>query len=228
MKKNILKGFLLSLAVTTSAPALAQMPQFEDRIDRVYTSIYAGINSVDDTSFNFTTGTDVGNEYDNGYTISGELGYNFGQFSFIDNVKLGVELGYTSADIDSHSIGGVEQAGPTGRLKGTSLLANMYHEFDTNTAFVPYYGVGIGAFMADAGDYGIEAAPNALDDDGTAFMYQVTAGVKYMLTSNIDLGARYRYAATEGLELTGSGAGAMERDFDFESHNFTVGLTYSF
>lgn len=228
MKKNILRSFLLSLAITASVPALAQQVNFEDRIDKPYVSLNLGLNTVDDTIFNFATGVDVGNKYDNGFVINGELGYNFGQYSFIDNVKLGVELGYSINDIDSHTIGGAAQAGPTGDLRGTSILANMYHEFNTNSAFVPYYGLGIGAIMVDADEFGIGAVPNALTDDGTAFLYQVTAGVNYMLTSDIDIGVRYRYLATEGLELAGNGAGAMDKDFELESHNFTVGLTYRF
>ncbi|MEM6603825.1 MAG: outer membrane beta-barrel protein, partial [Pseudomonadota bacterium] len=64
--------------------------------------------------------------------------------------------------------------------------------------------------------------------DDTGFMYQFSLGVNYILTENIDIGARYRYAATEGLELTGAGSGATARDFDVETHNFTANLTYNF
>ena len=61
-----------------------------------------------------------------------------------------------------------------------------------------------------------------------AFLYQGTVGVNYMLTSDIDVGARYRYAATAGGEWTGAGAGAQSQDLDYENHIFAATLNYRF
>ena len=225
MRKSLL---WLIVAIIASSPALAQT--FSERVGKPYISVDIGVNEVDDTSFNFTTGVDVKNEYDRGYVVTAEAGYNFGQFLFIDNVKLGAELGYSENDIDVHKISalGGKQSDSTGELSATTLLANMYHEYDTNTRFVPYYGLGVGFAKVDAQGFGVPAAPKALDDDDVAFMYQLNVGVNYLLTSNIDIGARYRYSATEGLELTGAGADAQDKDFDFESHNFTINVSYRF
>lgn len=222
----------LAVAATTSLVAFNSYagPQFSDRIGSSYASLNAGANTLDDTSFNFATGVDVENDYDSGFVVSGEIGHNLGKVAFIDNVKLGAELGYSDNEIDVHTIPalGGEQPGSVGDLTATTLLLNMYHEFDTSSRIVPYYGVGVGAAIVDAEEFGVAGVPNALDDDDTSFLYQGTVGANYMLTSNMDIGARYRYSATEGLELTGSGTGAQTTDFDYESHNFTVNLSYNF
>ena len=214
-----------------ASPAYAQSAvDFDDRKNRPYVSFGAGFNELGDTDFNFATGVDVENEYDTGYSISGELGYNFGELLFVDNVKLGLELGYTENDIDVHNIAALGGAQPssTGDLSAFTILANMYHEYDTGTRFVPYYGLGLGVAIIDAKDYGVAAAPQALDDEEAAFLYQGTVGVNYMLTSDIDVGARYRYAATAGGEWTGAGAGAQSQDLDYENHIFAATLNYRF
>ncbi|MEM6603469.1 MAG: outer membrane beta-barrel protein, partial [Pseudomonadota bacterium] len=136
---------------------------FLNRVNKPYISLNAGMNMVDNTDFNFSTTTNVENEYDDGYVITGEAGYNFGKFAFIDNVKLGFEIGYLQNEIDVHNIGGAAQAGSTGDLNTLTFLANMYHEFDTGTRFVPYYGVGVGIAMVEADGFGVSAAPTALD-----------------------------------------------------------------
>lgn len=230
MKKGILlaSACFMALALSTTAANADEMVAFEHRIHTPYFSLNGGVNDLDDTEFNFATGVDVDNEYDSGEVINAELGYNYGPFYFVDNVRLGVEVGYSENDIDSHSIGGADQASSTGDLSALSVLANMYHEFDTQTRFVPYYGLGVGFASIDAENYGVATAPDALEDDDTAFLYQVNVGLDYMLTKQFDMGLRYRYAATDGAEWTGSGAGAEARDLDFQSSNYLVNVTYRF
>ena len=215
-----------SLSFSTGSSA----SDFDNRVDRVYVDVSGGMNMLEDTDFNFATGVDVENEYDNGVYVAGELGYNFGKFLFVDNVKIGAEVSYTENDIDVHNIPalGGAQAASTGDISATTVLANMYHEFDTQTKFVPYYGLGAGFSKIDAEGYGVQAAPNALEDDDTSFVYQLTAGVDYMLSDNVDLGLRYRYLASTGAEWKGLGANAVEQDLDYETQIVSVKLGYRF
>lgn len=201
---------------------------FRERFNTTYISVNAGINDTDENDFNFSASTPVETDYDTGWAISGEVGYNVGPYAFIDNVKLGVEAAYLQNDVDTHIAGGNTLTNAEGELGVTSLMANMYHEYDTGNAIVPYYGLGIGLANVDADNYRTTQTGTALNDDDTAFMYQGTAGVNFILSDATDIGARYRYAATAGAELTGDGPGASAEDFDYQSHLFTVNLTYNF
>jgi OmpA-OmpF porin, OOP family len=226
MKTTLLLALLATIS-SVAAQADDHMPNFDDRVKKMYGSINAGVTSVDDTDFSAAPNVNVSSDYDEGYVVTGEVGYNVGKYFFIDNVKLGAELGYASNDVDSHSVGGTNLAGADGDLNVATLMANMYHEYNTNTRFVPYYGVGIGLGRIDADGYRAAGA-TALDDDETAFAYQGTLGLNYMLTSSSDIGARYRYLAIEGAEVRGATAGASSEDFDYESHAFTVNYTHNF
>ncbi len=225
--KTTLAISLLAGFAATAAQANDHMPKFEDRFKRAYGSINAGVTSVEDTSFNAAPGLNVNTDYDNGYVVTGEVGYNVGKFFFIDNVKLGVELGYGENEVDGHSAAGANLSGSDGDLQVGTLMANMYHEYNTGTRFVPYYGLGVGLARIDADNFRTSGG-TALDDDETAFAYQGNVGVNYMLTSSSDIGARYRYTATEGAEMRGAGLGASSEDFDYENHAFTVNYTHNF
>lgn len=222
---TILAGFAATSALANGHHQ--HIPKFEDRTKRAYGSINAGVTSLDDTNFNAAPGVNVETDYDEGYVVTGEVGYNVGKFFFIDNVKLGIELGYGENEVDGHSANGVGLAGSDGDLEVGTLMANMYHEYNTGTRFVPYYGLGVGLARIDADNFRTSGG-TALDDDETAFAYQGNVGVNYMLTSSSDIGARYRYTATEGAELRGEGLGASSEDFDYENHAFTVNYTHNF
>ncbi len=218
-----------TFALTTAMLCTAASADFNDRIGTQYVNLAAGASMVSDTDFEAGTALvplTVDNEYDTGYVLSAETGYNFGQFYFIDNVKLGLEVAYSQNDIDTHSAGGANLTGPTGELDAFTFMANMSHEYDTGTKFVPYYGLGVGIAAIDANDYGVNAVPNALDDGDESFAYQVNAGVNYMVNPALDMGVNYRYAATSGIELTG--AGGTSSDFDYESNNLTFNLNYRY
>ncbi len=201
---------------------------FNRRIGKAYTSVNVGLSSVDDADFNFTPGVDVETDFDSGLHGSVEFGRNIGPVAFIDNVKLGLEASYAENEVDSHQAGGVQLSGSDGDLKTGTVMANMYHEFNTNSRFVPYYGVGVGAAYLNADNFRTNATGKALDDEDVAFAYQGTAGVNYMLSPQTDLGVRYRYLATEGAEMTGEGFNAEKEDFDYRNHLMTVNYTVQF
>ena len=218
-----------TFALTTAMLCTAASADFGDRVGTQYVNLAAGASMLNDTDFEAGTAIaplTVDNEYDTGYVISAETGYNFGPLYFIDNVKLGLEVAYSENDIDVHSAGGTDLTGSTGDLDAFTFMANMSHEYDTGTKFVPYYGLGVGVAAIDANNFGVDALPNALDDGDESFVYQGNVGVNYMVSPALDMGVNYRYAATAGLELTG--AGGTTSDFDYESNNLTFNLNYRY
>lgn len=227
MKNRFL--FMMFGVVLTGNTALAG-EMFQSRAYTPYVTGGIGVGIVQQTDFNFATGVDVGNDYENGFLAYGEVGFNFGKVGFIDNLKIGFELSRSKNDIDVHTIPalGGEQPNSTGDIVVTTTMANMYHEFDMDTRIVPYYGVGLGITLLDTSNYGVQAAPRALNDFTAAPSYSLMAGLNYISTKNLDFGIRYRYLATLGAEWTGSGPGADRRDLEYQNHSLSANLTYNF
>lgn len=229
--KKMMVTVAAGVALLASGAAQAKWEgtgSFEDRFQTPYVSGSFGWNWTQDADFNYATGVDVESEFESGYAIAGEVGYNMGPVGFIDNNKLGIELGFLRNDVNDHNSSALALNGSTGELNATTLMANMYHEYNTGTQFVPYYGVGIGMAEVEADGFGTNQTGLALDRDETGFMYQGTLGLNYIMTSNADFGVRYRYSAVEGIEFSGTGAGAREDDFEYDNHALSVVFAYNF
>ena len=224
---NISRSLPLALGVCALFTASAQsQPSFNDRIGKTYLQLNAGAVKQDDTDFNVNAATNVENEYEDGYIINGAVGRNFGSLAFINNVKLDVELGYSSSGVENHNINGAATAGSYGDLNVTTLTANMYHEFDTGTRLVPYYGLGIGAANVETSSFGTAATGVVLDDEQTALAYHLSAGVNYIVSQRVDIGMRYRYSGVDGVEVVATDG--TTRDFDVMAHELTAGVNVNF
>lgn len=212
-----------TLLLTTAAAQAA--PSFSDRIGKTYLQLNAGAVMEQDTDFNLNSATNVENTYDDGYVINGAIGHNVGKFYFIDNVKFDLELGYASSSVDAHNVNGAPLANSVGDLNTTTVLANMYHEYDTGTRFVPYYGLGIGIASVDIDNFG-STTNTVLDDSEVTFAYQASAGVNYIVTDHVDIGMRYRFNGAEGIEIVGSDG--TTTDFSPMAHQLTAGVNVNF
>lgn len=168
-------------------------------------------------------GTELGwnTEFDTGYFVSGAYGWR------LDNgLRLEAELSYSSADVDTHTdvqaggaaLGGADAAvlisgsdplGVTvadlvadgrGDISNFAVMANAYYDFAMpDSPFAFYVGGGLGFSNVT-----VEYRPSdvgIVDDDETAFAYQVMAGGAYRFSDNAEWYAGYRYRATEDVSL---------------------------
>jgi opacity protein-like surface antigen len=94
------------------------------------------------------------------------------------------------------------------RVKIYSL--NAYYDFETNSAFKPYIGVGLG--MTD-----IE---NAKDNEFTS---SVHLGLNYDIDKNVYLGAKYSRYFVSGPQ---DGLGIKYKDVDAQAFGLTVGYRF--
>jgi outer membrane autotransporter protein len=77
-----------------------------------------------------------------------------------------------------------------------TLMANLYYDIDTGTAFTPYVGGGVGAAIHDLGKVTYSFAGAPVTETGkttTRFAWALGAGTAYTLTSNIKLDVAYQY-----------------------------------
>lgn len=84
------------------------------------------------------------------------------------------------------------------KLKSQALLFNAYYDFDTQTAFTPYIGFGLGfARLKGTMSYNYEDAYEETNISGsknrTNFAWQIGAGIAYDISKNVAIDLGYRY-----------------------------------
>lgn len=111
-----------------------------------------------------------------------------------------------------------------------TVMINGYWDINTGTKIVPYVGAGIGyanirekAFVSN--QYATETAKDHEDN----LAWQLSAGVSYEITADLDaeLGYRYTdYGTIKQGESRGYYQSGMKRDYD--SHEVLLGIRYTF
>ena len=142
------------------------------------------------------------------------------RFEESDSYSYGSEPGYLTNEIRSHQ-----------------LMLNGYYDFKNTSKFTPYLGAGIGLthlknkvkVTDDSEDLGTKSDTN--------FTWSVGAGVGYALTPNLSMDIGYRYVDAGNIEFSTSSpytdgdyteTGSIKTKADLSSHDYTIGLRYSF
>lgn len=153
----------------------------------------------------------------NGWGISGEAGYSWG-----NGLRLGGELVYRDAEVDS--VSGTNSGAGGGAIHNKAVMANVYYDLDTGTRFTPYVGVGVGGSLVDA-DTVRTINGTTIDDSSFELAYQGILGTSVDLDGSWDFTVDYRYFATPDVKFkTVSGDAETENS----SHNLMMGLRYVF
>jgi opacity protein-like surface antigen len=182
-------------------------------------SIKIDTDPTDDTDL-FDTGIDV--DHKMGYDIDLIGGYDFGMFrlegelgykrSKLDNLELDSDL----QDIVEDELGRPltdEDLDLNGKTRVWSGMLNALLDFGGNGGFGGYVGLGGGIASVKtsfAGD----------SDSDSGFAWQLLAGVYAPVSSNIDVGLKYRYFRTKNLDF--------DTDLDFDGDVFDVGARTRF
>ena len=213
----------------TPAPA----PYVEQRVSTSfsnfgpYVGVRGGASFANDTDFDTGLGN-VTNEYDDwGLTGSVFAGYGMEFFPGFGG-RIEAELGYSTFEVDRHLVGGSGQAGSTGDTSAFSGMVNAYVDANVG-AFRPFAGVGLGVARVSFDDHGTSANGTLMDDDDTAFSWQVSGGVGYDLTDRITLEGMVRYQSVMDVELTSTTAGGrLTSETDLNATSGLLGLRYNF
>jgi opacity protein-like surface antigen len=152
----------------------------------------------------------------------GAVGYR------LNELRVEANVSYRNPDIDSVTISGttLDGAGDVGALTG---MINAYYDANLGLPVRPFVGAGIGIARVN-----IDSDPSAVlrvDDDDTAFAWNLMAGVSYDVTNQVTVSAGYRYLHIGDLEfnasISGLGSGTLEAK-GFASHEVLVGVRYNF
>lgn len=207
-----------------------------------YIGSLSSVNFLDDTSFG-VGGTTVSTDYDVGFYSALRAGYAFGAYGFV-SPRAELELGYGTASVDEHSVGGVGLGGINsfGDARTFQGYVNGYLDIPlaadgAMSAITPYVGGGVGFMNLDLRKQGVAGIATLMDDSDTAFAYHLDAGVginlqgiglfsNVSLFDNTTLDIGYRFTAADNFDFT-SQAGTTSST-DFRSNAVTFGFRKSF
>lgn len=229
-----MRSYLLvaAAAVAIAAPAAA-------RDNTAYVGIEGGPMWVENTDFDFEDDdNDLANafivEHDTGIDLDLIGGYDFGGF------RTELEFGYKQAGVDELGVGNAFAGGGDFEADGTakvySGMLNVLLDIGDGDSWSGYVGPGIGIARVDydmEADGIVDGEGFALDGQDYALAMQVIAGVRAPISSNIDLGLKYRYFNTSKLSYSETdGGGVANPPFDLEgrwsSHSLLASLIYNF
>jgi len=212
-----------TLTAAVLAGAIMASASSASMADSTYIGVQGMWTDLKDFDFNVAPGT-VESQFDSGAGFGITLGRSFDQFRG--------ELEYSSRknDIKSHSLnGGATLPGSKGEAKSDAFMLNGYYDIDTNSAFVPYLGAGIGMAKVKFDDFGVAAIPDVLNDSESQFAYQFMAGGEYRFADTWGLFAEYRYFATTDVDVTTSTAtGAVTNSIAYKTNNILLGARFRF
>ena len=155
----------------------------------------------------------INTEYDMGLGIGGAIGYDFGIW------RVEGEVAYRINDVDSFTALGIGLQG-SGDIDTLSTMANVYFDFENQTAITPFIGAGMGFAQVSANDWSVAGIRIGSEDD-SVFAYQFFIGLGISVTERLMLDLVYNYFATSDPEF-----GITEAEYD--SHNISFGARFNF
>ncbi len=197
-------------------------------VSTYYLAIRGGVTFPEDTDFEIGGGTvGIDNEYeDAGLFVSGAAGMSMASLTGLSGLRGELEIGYLQNDIDAHvvngaRVGGADAFGETSVLFG---LINVFYDFNQFGSIKPFVGGGIGLARAEFDGHGVTGPGVVLDDEDTAFAYQLSAGANIAVAENVDFELGYRYMGVADVELKAlDGTGS---DVDIDNHIIYGGLRF--
>lgn len=154
---------------------------------------------------------------DDGYGLTLAVGSDFNGFRYEG------ELSYTQNDMERISKGVVSES-LIGDINALSLLGNVYKDFETNTAFAPFVGFGIGVSQIEGEMVWWSGSPPLTPDGGdddTVFAYQIMLGCALKVNEKMKVDVSYRYFATSDPTFN-------EVSTEISSHNILAGVRVAF
>jgi OmpA-OmpF porin, OOP family len=153
-----------------------------------------------------------------GYSVDGEVTAFNTSVDLEDDWMYDAGLGYAfqngfRADAEIAQRSNEIQAFGSEEVEATSLMANLFYDFNRGGRFQPYIGAGVGYAQLEFDD---------LDDSNWA--WQAMAGVAVGLTERLALDIGYRHFEVEGLEVDFDGP----TDVEYSHDAVTLGLRWQF
>ena len=125
---------------------------------------------------------------------------------------LRLELEYTANDDGEKTI-----AADKIKIRSNAVFGNAYFDFDTNSAFRPYLGFGMGGSRVKIGD-----------KTANKFANQYSVGVSWLINDNAALDLGYRIVSYADYEEKTKGAVQRTVNYKVYGNELTLGARFSF
>jgi opacity protein-like surface antigen len=171
-------------------------------------------------------------DYKTGWELDAIAGYDFGF------IRAEGEIGYKRVKIDEievsdalltdleTAVGGpvvIDDFDLSEKASVFSGMVNLLADFGNEDGISFYGGGGFG-----------RARVKVLDDKDSAWAWQLIAGVRSAISDTVDVGVKYRYFRTGGLDFEGdfdagpAGTFGLDADGRFTSHSLLASLIFNF
>ena len=236
--------FAVFAAIVAATPASAEEGSADSGGGGFYLALdYGGGLSGDmSTSDGFTTQLGSESLLGLGYVVSGAVGYRWGV------VSVEGELLKQWYGVRDHSAAGTLR-GPvdppscflcgrdvTGSLETVALMLNLVVEPAPGGSVRPFIGGGIGVASVRADYYVVETVlgfptdnrlGTLVDDKDSVLAWQAIAGIVFTATESLDWVLKYRFLATEDVDLVDAFGNAFVQEGQ-QSHSAMVGIRWNF
>lgn len=167
------------------------------------------------------------NHVDSGLGWQAELGRAF------DHFRIEAEVGHTENDPHSYTVVSplTNTLPQTGEFAVTRYMGNGYYDL-LRGPVRPYLGAGAGVARVHVVTIGprapfpTETPRTLIDDSGSAFAWQVMAGLSVSMSKRIALTAQYRWF--DAARLSGHDSRGQQFTEKLSGHNVDVGLRFTF
>jgi len=215
-------GFVLATALLLASTAFAQqrtasddwIGQTQSPLNGWYGQVSAGYLQLRDNDGNLG-GTSIKSEYDNGWTVTGAVGYGFR-----NGFRTEIEGGYARSSYDSVTVGG-SKINTSADIDLWSLYAAGYYDFWL-IGVRPYLGAGAGLVHAQIDTFAATSGGTTFrgpGGDSTDFSMFGEFGLTFPLSERLELVPAVRY-----VWIDNSGGGQD----DDTAWVFKAGLRYRF
>jgi len=210
MNRNII--IILCCAILVSIPA------FTYSADGFYMSGNIGIAAPSDPDVvdSDLPGVSFVFDLDKGWAAGVAGGY-----SFSNNLRLEGEILHQRNPFKNITYGNASVP-LNGDVTNFGLLLNAYCDLINSSNFVSFLSGGIGYDKIEFKNMSIPGLPTTPESyDDTIFVFHMGGGVGYVISSKVIIDLKYRY-------LVGSDPEFGTTEAEFISHNFYVGIRYTF
>lgn len=186
------------LTVVGATLLLAAANSRAQSADKLYLEVNAGPAFQQNTAIrngsSFGSGGDV--KYDTGLRAGVVVGYNWTR-----SLAAELDAGVIWNTINTIGANNLSTVGASAQVQEIPLLVNGIYKVPLKGALKPYIGAGAGAMVGlfDSANvplsYSLGGDPHYRSTDVT-FAYQFTAGFKYKVGKNMDLGIAYKFIGT--------------------------------
>ena len=226
------------IALVTSLLSLSMgMPAWADKVEGPYVGAGFTYTKIDDVTYDLVGAPVIAHpaSFDGNSGLGLKVGWGFG------GPRLEIE--WANLGVDAKTFGRLGEIDPAvGKLNVDTWMANLLYDFDLDSKFVPYLGIGIG--RADVKAKGISKNASLPDRTGfvdggdNVFAWQAILGVAYQWNKHLGATLDYRYLRTGDIDhnygvgcVPGSLTGCIfngQLQMDYHAQTLALGLRWVF